>query len=54
MDKKGLNSKLHFAVDAHGMPIRAIITTGTQLNYIQAKHLIAGTDAEYLLAESGI
>ena len=51
--KRGLNTKLHLAVDAHGMPVRLIITQGTTADCTQAKHLIAGIDAEYLLADRG-
>jgi len=28
--KRGLNTKIHLAVDAHGMPLRIIITEGTR------------------------
>ena len=51
--KRGLNTKLHLAVDAHGMPVRAIITEGTAADYTQASALIAGLTAEYLLADQG-
>ena len=27
--KRGLNSKLHLAVDSHGMPVRLAVTAGT-------------------------
>ncbi len=51
--KRGLNSKIHLAVDAHGMPVRAIVTEGTTADCTQAKHLIEGIDAQYLLADRG-
>ena len=41
------------AVDAHGMPVRAIITEGTAADCGQAVNLIEGIDAEYLLADRG-
>ncbi len=44
---------MHLAVDSHGMPVRAIITSGTQSDYLQAKHLIEGINADYLLADRG-
>lgn len=44
----GLNTKIHLAVDAHGMPVRILITDGTTA---QANRLIEGIDAEYLLAD---
>jgi len=51
--KRGLNSKVHLAVDAHGMPVRAIITEGTRADCTQADALIEGFDAQYLLADKG-
>jgi transposase len=40
-------------VDAHGMPIRVLITPGTTADCTQAEHLIEGLDAAYLLADRG-
>ena len=51
--KRGLNTKLHLAVDAHGMPLRAIITQGTTADCTQAAPLIDGFTAENLLADKG-
>ena len=51
--KRGLNTKLHLAVDAHGMPLRAIITQGTTADCIPAAHLIDGFSAQCLLADKG-
>ena len=51
--KRGLNTKLHLAVDAHGMPVRAIITQGTTADCTQAVALIDGFTAENLLADKG-
>ena len=51
--KGGLNTKLHLAVDAHGMPVRAIITEGTAADCTQAGALIKELTAEYLLADKG-
>ena len=51
--KRGLNTKIHLAVDAHGMPVRMLITEGTRADCSQAEHLIEGIDAEYLLADKG-
>src|SRR5271170_2025133 len=51
--KRGLNTKLHLAVDAHGMPVRAIITQGTTADCTQASRLIEGITAEALLADKG-
>ena len=51
--KRGLNTKLHLAVDSNGMPIRAIITQGTTADCTQARQLIEGLTADYLLADRG-
>jgi len=40
-------------VDAHGLPIRAIITAGTVADCTQAAGLIDGLTAEMLLADKG-
>ncbi|QVL54835.1 MAG: IS5 family transposase [Simkaniaceae bacterium] len=52
-NKRGLNTKLHLAVDAHGMPIRVAITQGTTADCTQAGVLIEGLTAEYLFADRG-
>lgn len=51
--KRGLNSKIHLAVDAHGMPVRMFITDGTTADCSQAVPLIEGLDASALLADKG-
>ena len=51
--KRGLNTKIHLAVDAHGMPVRIIITDGTTADCSQASKLIDGITADYLLADKG-
>lgn len=51
--KRGLNTKIHLAVDAHGMPVRAIVTAGTVADCTQAALLIDGFLAEMLLADKG-
>ena len=52
-DKRGLNTKIHLAVDAHGMPIRIFVTEGTRADCKEAVHLIEGISAETLLADRG-
>jgi transposase len=52
-DKKGFNSKIHLAVDAHGMPPRILVTQGSTADCTQAHALIAGLDVQYLLADRG-
>ena len=51
--KRGLNTKLHLAVDAHGMPVRVIVTAGPRADCKEASQLIDGINAEYLLADKG-
>ena len=51
--KRGLNTKIHLAVDANGMPIRFIVTKGTTHDCKVAKELISGLDADFLLADRG-
>ena len=49
--KRGLNSKLHMAIDSHGMPVRLAVTGGTAAGSSQALPLIEGIEAESLLAD---
>ena len=51
--KGGLNTKVHLAVDAHGMPVRMKITEGTASDSSLALELIDGIDAEHLLTDKG-
>ena len=39
--KRGLNTKVHLAVDAHGMPLRVVVTEGTRADCAKAGELIA-------------
>jgi len=49
--KGGLNTKLHLAVDAHGLPVKMIITGGTTADCSQAEALIEGLSADCLMAD---
>ena len=49
--KRGLNTKLHLAVDSHVLPVRVVVTEGTTADCTQASLLIEGLTAEYLLAD---
>ena len=49
----GLNTKIHLAVDVHGMPVRFFITDATVADCSIAEALITEFQAEYLLADSG-
>ena len=52
-NKRGLNTKIHLAVDANGMPVRIVVTEGTRADCKEAVHLIEGISAEALLADRG-
>ena len=49
--KGGLNTKLHIAVDSHGLPVRMRITDGNTADCTQARPLIAHIPARYLMAD---
>lgn len=50
-DKKGLNTEIHLAVDANGMPVRVLITNGASADCKEAYHLIESIDAKALFAD---
>jgi len=43
----------HLAVDAHGLPVRMLVTAGTVADSSQGLALIEGIEAEHLLADKG-
>ncbi|WP_445083689.1 IS5 family transposase [Candidatus Neptunichlamydia sp. REUL1] len=49
--KGGFNTKIHLAVDAHGMPVRIVVTQGTTHDSTQASFLIQDISGEHLLAD---
>ncbi|WP_425364712.1 IS5 family transposase [Candidatus Tisiphia endosymbiont of Mystacides longicornis] len=49
--KRGINTKVHMAVDAHGMPVRIIVTEGSRNDCTQACELTQNIEAEYLIAD---
>ena len=51
--KRGLNCKVHLAVDAHGMLIRAIVTDGTTPDCTQLTKLIENLKGDYLIVDKG-
>ena len=51
--KRGLNTKIHLAVDAFGLPVRVLITEGTAADCSLAPRLIAGFSADCLIADKG-
>ncbi len=52
-DKRGLNTKIHLAVDAHGNPVRVLITAVPRRIVRKLARLIEGMAADYLLADRG-
>ena len=46
-----MSSKIHVAVDGLGNPLRFILTAGQRHDITQAKALIAGLPADYLIAD---
>ena len=51
--QRGLNTKVHLAVDAHGMPLRVVVTEGVRADCAEADGLIDGFKMEHLLADKG-
>ena len=51
--QRGLNTKIHLAVDAQGLPFRVLITQGTTADCTPAGRLIENISADYLLADKG-
>ena len=45
--ERGLNTKIHLAVDAHGMPVRFFVTAGTTADCAVAAQPIEGFAAQY-------
>ena len=51
--KRGLNTKIHLAVDARGVPVRCIVTDGVTADCAKAGELIDNTGARGLIADRG-
>ena len=51
--KGGINTKIHVAVDSHGMPIRFLITAGNQADCTQGIPLLENLALQYVLADKG-
>ncbi|WP_375333819.1 IS5 family transposase [Candidatus Tisiphia endosymbiont of Xenochironomus xenolabis] len=49
--KGALNTKVHMAVDAYGMPVRIIVTEGSRNDCTQACELIQNMEAQHLMAD---
>lgn len=50
---RGLNTKIHLAVDTHGLPVRVVVTQDTDADCTHAAHRINGLSADDLLADKG-
>ena len=48
-----MSTKIHAAVDALGNPVRFILTQGQSSEYEQANGMIAGFQADFVLADKG-
>ena len=44
---------MHIAVEARGLPVRVLVTSGTEADCSHALALIKGFAAQYLLADRG-
>lgn len=51
--QKGGNSKIHLAVDAHGMRVRVAVTAATTADCTQTAVLIGGIAAQCLQTDCG-
>ena len=51
--KRGLNTKIHLAVDARGVPVRCVVTDGVTADCAKAGELIENTGARGLIADRG-
>ena len=51
--KGGLNTKIHLAVGAHGMPVWILITEGSRADCKETVHLIESISVEVLLTDQG-
>lgn len=49
----GISSKIHLATDAHGNPVRLILTGRERNDITQIEALLDGFKAEYVLADKG-
>ncbi|MDD5463337.1 MAG: transposase, partial [Methylococcales bacterium] len=47
----GLSTKIHVAVDALGNPVRLLLTAGQRSEHTQAKALVDGFHADFVIAD---
>ena len=48
-----MSTKIHLATDGHGRPVRFIVTAGQRHDSTQAKALLTGLRARYVIADKG-
>ncbi|MDR2150023.1 MAG: IS5 family transposase [Spirochaetaceae bacterium] len=51
--KRGLNTKVHLAIDKKGKPVRIIVSAGQEADCTYALPLMAGVSVKVLLADRG-
>ncbi|MDR2151034.1 MAG: transposase [Spirochaetaceae bacterium] len=51
--KRGLNTKVHLAIDKKGKPVRIIVSAGQEADCAYAPPLMAGLSVKVLLADRG-
>ncbi|PIE09650.1 MAG: IS5/IS1182 family transposase [Rhodobacterales bacterium] len=49
----GISSKIHLATDAHGNPVRLLLTGGQRNDITQIEPLLEGLKADFVLADKG-
>jgi transposase len=52
-NKRGLNTKVHLAIDKKGKPVRIIVSAGQEEDCAYALPLIAGLPIKVLIADRG-
>ena len=50
-DKRGLNSKIHLAINERGLPVKFIVTEGTRADCKEAINLLKNLDAKLVFAD---
>ena len=53
LTKGGRNTKIHLAVDSHGMPVKVLISAGNVADCTEATNLIDDIEAQNLIADRG-
>ncbi|MDD5463098.1 MAG: transposase [Methylococcales bacterium] len=48
-----MSTRIHVAVDALGNPVRLLLTAGQRSEHTQAKALVDGFHADFVIADKG-